>query len=99
MSDAFPVQSQAIADLIEALSDKQRAAFESLRGGSSFAIAAERAGVGRVTVYRWVKADPNFRAAYNAWRQEMAESAQTRLLKLADKAVDCVEEALKCNDY
>lgn len=99
MSDAFPVQSQGIADLIEALSDKQRAAFESLRAGSSFAVAAERAGAGRVTVYRWVKSDPNFRAAYNAWRQEQAESAQARLLGLADKAVDCVENALKCNDY
>ncbi|HXE56009.1 MAG TPA: hypothetical protein VN541_23485 [Tepidisphaeraceae bacterium] len=98
MSDSSPVQSEAMVDLIEALNDKQQAAFESLRGGSSFAVAAQRAGVGRVTVYRWVKSDPNFRAAYNAWRQEMAESAQSRLLKLADKAVDCVERAIDNND-
>ena len=79
MSDTVPNQSQAMVDLVEALQDKQRVAFESLRGGSSFAVAAERAGVGRVTVYRWVKSDANFRAAYNAWRQELAESAGSRL--------------------
>ncbi|MGH9582966.1 MAG: hypothetical protein ACRD4O_08530, partial [Bryobacteraceae bacterium] len=99
MSKSFPVRSQASAELVEELSAKQRVAFESLRGGSSFAVAAEQAGVGRVTVYRWVKSDSNFRAAFNAWRQEQAESAQTRLLRLADKAVDCVEHALKLNDH
>lgn len=99
MSDAQPVWSQATADLVEVLNEKQRAAFESLRGGSSFLVAAEQAGVARMTVYRWVKSDPDFRAAYNAWRQEMAESAQTRLLKLADKAVDCVEHAIEHHDY
>jgi len=88
-----------MVDLVEALSDTQRVAFETLRGGRSFAAAAEKAGVARMTVYRWVKSDAEFRAAYNAWRQELAESAQSRLLKLADKAVDCVEEALKVNDY
>ena len=48
----------------------------------------------RSTVYRWIQSDPQFKAAYNLWQQELAESARARLLKMSDKAVDVVEAAL-----
>ena len=80
------------------LREKQETALAALRGGSNFPQAAEAAGVGRATVYRWMQSDPHFRAAYNAWQQEQAESAQARLLKLADQAVDVVEKALTRGD-
>src|SRR6202035_1322729 len=66
--------------------------------GQSFAQAATQAGVHRATVFRWVKRDPYFAAAFNAWKLELRASAQVRLLKLADKAVDVVEQALERGD-
>ena len=76
----------------------QQAAIEALRSGCSFVRAAEGAGVSRVTLYRWVRGDAAFRAAYNAWQAEMADSARARLLKLTDQAVDVVEAALRRSD-
>ena len=76
----------------------QQGAIESLRNGCSFVRAAQDAGVSRSTLYRWVESDPAFKAAYNAWQSEMAESARARLLKLTDQAVDVVEAALRRND-
>jgi hypothetical protein len=83
---------------IEGLSGPQETALAALRAGGTFVKAAEEAGVNRTTVYRWVHGDPNFRAAYNAWQQEAAESARARLVKLADMAVDVVEKALRRDD-
>jgi hypothetical protein len=82
----------------DGLGDEQQVAFAALRAGRSFAQAAEEADVNRTTIYRWVHGDPRFRAAYNAWKREMAESAHVRMLKLADKAVDVVERALDKDD-
>jgi hypothetical protein len=76
----------------------QQGAIESLRNGCSFVRAAQDAGVSRSTLYRWVESDPAFKAAYNAWQSEIAESARARLLKLTDQAVDVVEAALRRND-
>jgi hypothetical protein len=84
-----------VGDQNEELGSAQQMALAALRSGQSFARAAEGAGVHRATVFRWVKSDPRFAAAYNAWKGELAASAQVRLLKLADKAVDVVEKALE----
>src|SRR5437899_2039273 len=69
------------------LSQKQQAALAELQRGATFKGAAEAAGVNRVTLYRWVKSDPSFRAAYNAWEQAACESARARLVMAADAAV------------
>jgi hypothetical protein len=45
-----------------------------------------------------VQANPQFRAAYNLWQREAAESARARLLRMTDKAVDVVEQALERGD-
>lgn len=81
-----------------ALSEPQETALASLREGSSFMAAAREAGIGRATLYRWLQTHPQFRAAYNLWQREVAESARARLLKLTDKAVEVVERALERND-
>jgi transposase len=80
------------------MSTAQESALAALRAGSSFPKAAEEAGVNRTTVYRWVQRDPAFRAAYNAWQRELADSAHARLLKLSERAVEVLEEALKYGD-
>lgn len=82
----------------EALSEAQEVALGALRDGNSFMSAAKQAGVARATLYRWVQSHPHFRAAYNQWQREMAESARARLLKLADRAVEVVEESLSRGD-
>ena len=80
------------------LPDKQVQALEALKEGKSFIQASRAAGVNRSTLYRWLQSDPHFRAAYNLWQRELVESAQSRLLKLTDKAVDVVEKALVRQD-
>ena len=84
--------------LAEGMGQKQRAAFAALCAGSSFPDAAKAAGVNRATVYRWVQSDPQFRAAYNAWQEELAESSRARLLTFVDQAVDVIGKALKRQD-
>ena len=83
---------------VEELGQTQQTALAALKGGKSFPQAAEVAGVSRATVYRWVQTDPHFRAAYNQWQQEQAESARARVLGLADKAVQVVDKALDRQD-
>lgn len=82
----------------EGLSGEQQTALGALRGGGTFVRAAEEAGVSRMTLYRWLRGNPQFRAAFNAWQEEAIESARTRLIKLADQAVDVVEHALSYKD-
>src|SRR5271170_102952 len=56
------------------LGPKQQAALELICSGQTLAEAARVTGVARSTLYRWVKQDPVFRAAYNQWQDEMDES-------------------------
>jgi len=70
------------------LSQKQQSALAQLQRGASFQAASQAAGVTRMTLYRWVKSDPVFRAAYNTWEQERIESARARLVRASGKAVD-----------
>jgi len=80
------------------LSVGQHAALAAIGGGASIAAAAEAAAVNRVTIYRWIKFDPIFRAAYNAWQHTIRESAAARLVRLADEAVDTVTKAVQKGD-
>lgn len=92
---AAPVGAIALA---EQLSVAQHAAIAAIVDGSSITAAAVAAGVSRVTVHNWIKRDPVFRAAYNAWRQELHESARARLLKVLDQAVSVVGKAVDDGD-
>ena len=78
----------------EGLSDNQRNVMIYIAAGNSIAKAARSGRVGRRTVYRWLKEDANFCAVYNAWRRELAQSAQTRLLAMADDALDTIHGAI-----
>jgi hypothetical protein len=50
----------------EGLSGAQETALAALRGGGTFVRAAEVAQVSRMTLYRWLRGNPQFRAAFNA---------------------------------
>ena len=81
-----------------ALTAAQRAAIEHLAAGDTPADAADAAGVGRSTVYRWIKADPAFAAAHHAWQAQAVATARGRLLALADAAVTTVAAAVAKGD-
>jgi hypothetical protein len=77
---------------------EQQNALESLMGGKSVSETARVVGVSRSTVFRWLKDNLEFQAAYNEWRESLKESCRSRLLAMADKAADTVEKAVEGGD-
>ena len=63
--------------------------------GCTLISAADAAGVTRMTLYRWLNHDAKFQAAYNAWQQDAVLNARTKVLSMADTAVNTVGHALK----
>jgi transposase-like protein len=55
--------------------------------GKPFGEAAKEVGVNRTTLYRWMRLDPQFRAAYNVWQMEQREGCRAALLKCGQEAV------------
>ncbi len=93
------VASVSSAEAISlALPPPQRAAIEMLTSGHSMIESATAAGVNRTTLYRWLKNDPNFKAAYNAWQHDALATARGKVLALTDAAVDAVRRALTKGD-
>jgi len=80
------------------LAGAQRATLDLLLLGKSIAETARSAGVSRMTIHRWLKNDPVFRAAYNEWQEQSQESCRSRLQALTDKATDALEKALEAGD-
>jgi hypothetical protein len=95
---ALAVNGAAGLVAADGLTAAQRAAIDRLASGATAVDAAAAAGVGRSTVYRWIKSDPAFAAAYNAWQAEAVETTRARLLALADAAVTTVAAALAKGD-
>ena len=87
-----------LSALMAPLSGPQRKTIYQLAGGASIQVAAAESRVCRMTVYRWMRDDPDFIAAYNCWKQEVVESAHCRLLELLDEAVDTLQEAVRKGD-
>ncbi len=82
----------------ESLSPPQREALGGLMEGQTVTAAAKTAGVDRGTVHRWINANPNFRAAYNAWQHETRESSKAKLLSLSNDALGVVAKAVQDGD-
>jgi hypothetical protein len=80
------------------LSGEQLAVLEGMIAGMSIKDAAYAAAVGRSTVFRWLAVDPYFKAAVNAWKTELRESAIARLSNMVDMAVTNIEKALGTGD-
>lgn len=81
-----------------ALSPVQRKAIELLARGRSIKATGREAGVGRTTIYRWMREDPEFIAVYNLWSDELIESARTRLASLINPSVDTMAHAIRNRD-
>lgn len=90
-----PVPTDA---LFTQLSPEKIKALRALGAGQSVRGAAKSSGVCRNTVHNWLKHDPHFRAAFNAWKEELLESGRARLLKGADAAITSVLKAAAQGD-
>ena len=80
------------------LSDGKRKAIESLIVGTTVAGAAEKAGVHRGTVSRWILQDADFNAALNALRMETLRIGHQRLMSLIPVALMTIENAINRGD-
>ena len=77
---------------------RQITALAALAAGDGVRDAAKSSGVGRTTVYKWLREDANFRAAFNAWKEELIESGRARLLKGSDAAIRTLLKAIAAGD-
>ncbi len=82
----------------DGLSPEQATALERLLAGATVTEAARATGRNRSTVYRWLKNDFAFQAAWNARRAEVRDSSEAGLLKLLPKAMRVLESTLDGND-
>src|SRR4051812_27860912 len=77
---------------------EQERAIVLLGSGKTVTAAAEETGVGRRTLHRWMREDPVFIAALNAWRRELRDSTRSQLLGVAPEAVEAVREQVRRGD-
>jgi len=76
------------------LSDEQHTVLGALKDRRTMTEAAEAAAVNRSTPYDWLKSDPFFIAAYNAWKAEKQTSNDVRLTNIEDVAIDSLAKAI-----
>ena len=91
-------RQQKPAELSAELSIQQETALHALMSGATQAEAAERAGVARETVWRWLQDDPEFVAALNRIRTGLAESTIDRLRLARFEAIEVLVQLLKSDD-
>jgi hypothetical protein len=77
---------------------RQREVLEALMAGVGMKEAARECKVHRATIYRWMKHDPDFKAALAAWQQQALTSARSRLLSAVDAAAGLLVERLDRGD-
>lgn len=100
-AEVLPVQREGampgrklVRRLGGSLSEEQQQALGLVTQGVSIREAGKQLGMHRGTIYRWLKTDPHFRAAYNAWQLEQQESCRAALMKAAEDAVKRVIGAI-----
>ena|ERR1700722_11763750 len=96
MNDASGADERALSKAV--LTGKKQTAMELIVGGKSVAEAARTCGIDRNTIFRWLRKDTVFQAAYNQWKEELKETCQGRLLALTEKATGALEVALDKGD-
>ena len=74
---------------------QEDAAIAALLSEPTIAEAAQKVGIGRSTLLRWL-AEPEFKARYRAARRSVVESAIGRLQQATTQAVDALARNLTC---
>ena len=68
---------------------------EAFLAKGSFKLACALTHEPEVTIYRWLKEDPEFKAQFEARKVDLEEIRKGRLEGLTDKAIDVVEATLE----
>ncbi len=79
------------------LTDRQLKALPFIVTAPTYTEGAKKAGVDRVTVYKWLK-DPEFKAELDRQREEIAQEAFGVLQQSLTKAVETLVDMLDGND-
>jgi hypothetical protein len=87
-------ERRVVRRLGEQLSEDQQRALGMLTEGTGIREVGQQLKIHRGTIYRWLRRDPYFRAAYNAWQLEQQESCRAALMKAAEKAVARVIQSI-----
>ena len=91
-------EAMAANELEKKLGLDKSLALTTLASGKSVAETSRMMGITRMTIYNWLKKDPEFRAAYNQWHNEVQHSMRGRVAAMADLAIDAVNSALAKGD-
>jgi hypothetical protein len=97
-SSNVPARAEELSQGIASLTAEQQTALAALCTGKRMRDAAAAARVHRMTLSRWLHNDPNFRAAYNAWRRELVDSTRAKLLHTAELATGAIHRAIAKGD-
>jgi Homeodomain-like domain len=99
---AVPVVAEPVIDdpavALELLPVPQQQAIDTLLTGGSVSDAAQRSGVNRSTIYRWLSSDPLFKSIYERWQDHLRQASRARLTMLSERAVDVLHDALDDRD-
>ena len=87
-----------VLELLAELSAKQRTVIDALVLGFTVSGAADKVGVHRGTVSRWILKDVHFIAALNALELEVIRVGHTRLVNLIPTALMAIENAINRGD-
>ena len=82
----------------EKLTPEQLRAVVALLEHGDKSKAARSAGVGRTTLYRWLREDENFQAALEEGTRQALKEFSANLVRLAQKAVRTLEAAVDSTD-
>jgi hypothetical protein len=80
---------------IERLKPNQQRSIEALLVTRTFGAAAEKAGVDRRTIYRWIREDEVFREEFGAVRRETMAQTTARLQEISKDAVETLATIIK----
>jgi hypothetical protein len=80
------------------LTSAQIAVLDGLLAGKTATDAAAAAGVGRRTLYNWLRHDFTFQAALNRGRRECQQAVACRIEQIAADAAECVAGAVRNGD-
>lgn len=82
---------------MKALTRKQESAIASLLSTTTIKEAAAQAGIGEVTLWRWLQ-EQEFAAAYRAARRQVVERAISELQSATGEAVEALKRNLACEN-
>ena len=96
--EALPVVPEFDAGKQPALGANQLKALDAMVTGSNVVEAARIAGVGRATVFRWMRQNVLFKAALAAAQQRALASTRNKLISLTDMAAEVMRHRLAADD-